>query len=139
MKDLKMNGKSKLSHAGYIQSTLISILVVVAIINTTTPAAGDTRKLRVLNDAYPRVFFFRQAEGLAAQNGIAYGQWEETFERLMGIEGSEAVRIHRIRAYAHPDVIYRVFEKGLVIANPSHLNWIYSHRMIIIKMGYFAI
>jgi len=82
-----MNGKSKLSHAGYIQSTLISILVVVAIINTTTPAAGDASKLRVLNDAYPRVFFFRQAEGFAAQNRIPYGQWEETFERLMGIEG----------------------------------------------------
>jgi hypothetical protein len=35
------------------------------------------------------------------------------------IEGSEDVWIRRIQAYAHPDVIYREFENGLVAANPS--------------------
>ncbi len=44
-------------------------------------------KLRIFNGQYPRVFFFRQAEGRAAQKSLSYEQWEETFERLMGIEG----------------------------------------------------
>lgn len=47
----------------------------------------EPQKLRVLSDEYPRVFFFRQAEGRAAQKGLSYEQWEKTFERLMGIEG----------------------------------------------------
>lgn len=34
------------------------------------------------------------------------------------IEGSQALWISRIQAYAHPDVIYRRFESGLVVANP---------------------
>lgn len=47
----------------------------------------EPQKLRVLSDEYPRVFFFRQAEGSAAQKTLSYEQWEKTFERLMGIEG----------------------------------------------------
>jgi hypothetical protein len=35
------------------------------------------------------------------------------------IEGPEDVTIRRITAHAHPDAIYRVFEHGLVLANPS--------------------
>lgn len=35
------------------------------------------------------------------------------------VEGSQALWISRIQAYAHPDVIYRQFENGLVVANPS--------------------
>jgi len=44
-------------------------------------------KLRIMSDEYPRVFFFRQAEGMAAQRTVSYERWEKTFERLMGIEG----------------------------------------------------
>lgn len=44
-------------------------------------------KLRIFNGQYPRVFFFRKAESLAAQKSLSYEQWEKTFERLMGIEG----------------------------------------------------
>ncbi len=47
----------------------------------------DLERLRILGDEYPRVFFFRQAEGMAAQKSVSYEQWEEIFERLMGIEG----------------------------------------------------
>ncbi len=43
--------------------------------------------LMIFNGQYPRVFFFRQAEGQAAQKSLSYEQWEKTFERLMGIEG----------------------------------------------------
>jgi hypothetical protein len=35
------------------------------------------------------------------------------------VEGSEPVWISSIQAFAHPDVIYREFEHGLVAANPS--------------------
>ena len=35
------------------------------------------------------------------------------------VEGSELVRINSVLAFAHPDVIYREYEGGLVLANPS--------------------
>ncbi|MFW6171044.1 MAG: hypothetical protein ACODAD_11180 [Planctomycetota bacterium] len=35
------------------------------------------------------------------------------------VEGSEPVVIHSIAAYAHPDTVYRTFEHGIVLANPS--------------------
>ncbi len=35
------------------------------------------------------------------------------------VEGVEPVWIHRVTAHAHPDAMYRVFENGLVLANPS--------------------
>lgn len=35
------------------------------------------------------------------------------------IESGEPVVIESVRVYAHPDAIYRVFEKGLVLANPA--------------------
>ena len=44
-------------------------------------------KLRVMHDEYPRVFFFRAAEGYASNPKLSYEQWDTTFSRLMGIEG----------------------------------------------------
>ncbi|MBN2450860.1 MAG: hypothetical protein JXR77_10755 [Lentisphaeria bacterium] len=35
------------------------------------------------------------------------------------IESPEPVLLHSIRAYAHPDTLYRAFANGLVLANPS--------------------
>ena len=35
------------------------------------------------------------------------------------VEGREPISIKSIRVHAHPDVIYREFEHGLVLANPS--------------------
>ncbi len=35
------------------------------------------------------------------------------------VEGDEPVTIHQLTAHAHPDAIYRLFENGLVLANPS--------------------
>jgi hypothetical protein len=35
------------------------------------------------------------------------------------VEGSEDVELRSLRAHAHPDVMYRVFEQGLVLANPA--------------------
>ncbi len=56
---------------------------------TAARADDDARltKLRVLRDGYPRAFFFRQCESVAAQRAVEYASWERTFGRLMGIEG----------------------------------------------------
>ena len=56
---------------------------------TADSGGGNSRlgRLRVLKDVYPRAFFFRQCEGMAANRGVTYAQWESTFGRLMGLEG----------------------------------------------------
>lgn len=43
--------------------------------------------LAVLQPAYPQAFFFRSAEGLAANPQVDFRQWNACFQRLMGIEG----------------------------------------------------
>jgi hypothetical protein len=68
----------------------IQYVTVVAILSLGLTAGADGRdlaSLRVLTEEYPRVFFFRQVEGMAARRGATYEQWEQTFDRLMGIEG----------------------------------------------------
>ena len=42
------------------------------------------------------------------------------------VEGSEPIWIGRIQAYSHPDVIYREFEYGLVVANPSPRPYVFD-------------
>jgi len=51
------------------------------------PGTDLTRRLRVLQADYPRAYFFRAAEGHAANSRVDYATWERTFARLMGIEG----------------------------------------------------
>ena len=50
-------------------------------------ACAAPAKLLVLQDRYPRAYFFRAAEGMASNARIPYGDWDATFARLMGIEG----------------------------------------------------
>ncbi len=52
-------------------------------------AGGATAQtaLRVLQDEYPRAYFFRASESTAANARISYQDWEKNFARLMGIEG----------------------------------------------------
>ncbi|MHC4502128.1 MAG: hypothetical protein ACYTFI_02400 [Planctomycetota bacterium] len=50
-------------------------------------APPDLGGLRVLGGGYPRAYFFRSAEGWAANQKISYERWEACFSRLMGIEG----------------------------------------------------
>jgi len=42
------------------------------------------------------------------------------------VEGSAPVWLSRVAAYAHPDVIYRAFERGLVLANPSPRAYVFD-------------
>jgi hypothetical protein len=51
-------------------------------------------------------FYFRDVRG-------------DTVNLDIAIEGPEPVRIESIEAYAAPDAIYREFERGIVLANPS--------------------
>jgi hypothetical protein len=48
----------------------------------------------------------------------------ETVNLSVTVEGSPPVTIRCVTAHAHPDAIYREFENGLVLANPSH--WPYT-------------
>ncbi len=59
--------------------TLAGLLVLLA--------AQDPSGLRVLGPDEPRPFFFRSAEGWAANPRIDYARWERDFSRLWGIEG----------------------------------------------------
>ena len=43
----------------------------------------------------------------------------KTVDLGWAVEGAEPIRIRSVRAHAHPDVIYREFEGGLVLASPS--------------------
>ncbi|MCU0914217.1 MAG: hypothetical protein MUC88_06620 [Planctomycetes bacterium] len=42
------------------------------------------------------------------------------------VEGPEPLWLGRVQAYAHPDVMYREFEHGLVLANPSHWSYVFD-------------
>ena len=50
-------------------------------------APGRLDRLQVLTGGWPRAFFFRAAEGRAANPRTTYEQWDATFSRLMGIQG----------------------------------------------------
>ena len=65
-------------------------LIGIAICSDVCPLdsnAADLDSLRVMQDQYPRVFFFRAVEGLASNPGVPYERWDATCRRLMGIEG----------------------------------------------------
>ena len=46
------------------------------------------------------------------------------------IESSEPVAIESITTHAHPDAMYRVFQKGLVLANPSRNPYTFDLKAI---------
>jgi len=49
--------------------------------------AGPVEGIGLFDGTWPRAFFFRAAEGMAANPRVAYDQWERSFSRLQGIEG----------------------------------------------------
>ena len=58
---------------------------VLSVASGRAAAAGES--LQILTGGYPRAFFFRSSEMMAASAGVTYEVWEKNFERLMGIEG----------------------------------------------------
>ena len=80
------------------------------------PGAGRVETLRIVRDGYPRAFFFRACEGMAANTAVSYEQWEETFGRLMGIEGKVLDEEIPNRSARNIDFFTR-YKKG----HPDHL------------------
>ncbi len=51
------------------------------------PPTAVLAELTIFSDGWPRAFFFRACEGMAANPRISFDLWDRTFSRLMGIEG----------------------------------------------------
>ncbi len=49
--------------------------------------AADDGRLEILGSDYPRAFFFRASESVAAKAGVTYESWRDEFSRLSGIIG----------------------------------------------------
>ncbi len=60
------------------------ILLMSALLAAAAPPPAS---LDAVSGDYPRAFFFRSAEGAAAQKAISYEKWDQSFSKLMGIEG----------------------------------------------------
>jgi hypothetical protein len=75
---------------------------------TIRPTEGDFEALDtyVGTDPFTATFYFRNMPA------------DQVTLRIQ-IEGDEAITLHAAEAYAHADAGYRVFEHGLVLANPS--------------------
>lgn len=50
----------------------------------------------------------------------------KTVDLTFHIEGSEPVTIQKITAHSHPDAMYRIFENGIVLANPGHSSYAFD-------------
>jgi hypothetical protein len=48
---------------------------------------GGFESLAIMKAGYPRAYFFRYAEGAARNRKNTFEQWDQSFSRLMGIEG----------------------------------------------------
>jgi len=42
------------------------------------------------------------------------------------VEGTSPIEIRSVSAHAHPDAIYRQFENGIVLANPSRAEYTFD-------------
>jgi hypothetical protein len=67
----------------------------------------------VNNRPFPAAFYFRDIRSASIDLNFK-------------IEGNEPVVIHQLTAHAHPDAIYRLFENGLVLANPSAKPYLFD-------------
>jgi hypothetical protein len=54
----------------------------------------------------------------------------DTVHLSVTVEGSAAVTIRSVTAHAYPDAAYRVFEAGLVLANPSYHAYTFDLQQI---------
>ena len=71
----------------------------------------------VNNRPFPAAFYFRDIRSASIDLNFK-------------IEGNEPVIIHQLTAHAHPDAIYRLFENGLVLANPSAKPYVFDLQAI---------
>jgi hypothetical protein len=65
------------------------------------------------NNTFTSSYYFREVRS-------------RTVDFTVSVEGAEPVTLEAVTVHAHPDAIYRVFEKGLVIANPSRKDYTFD-------------
>lgn len=58
------------------------------------------------------------------------------FRLELEVEGSEQVTINRLTAHAYPDAMYRLFEHGLVLGNPSEQPFTFNLDEIAPRQSY---
>jgi len=63
------------------------LLLLVLISAEATRGAGPPGEPAVVCGDYPRAFFFRSSESVAANPRVSFDRWDAAFSRLMGIEG----------------------------------------------------
>lgn len=72
----------RLQHWGSLCVVTLALLADHALAEYPAPAL-----LPAVSGDCPRVYFFRQSEGIASNRRISYERWETCYSRLMGIEG----------------------------------------------------
>lgn len=95
--------------------SLPAVLTLVVVSGGTAGAEGRSGEVLLAGDSglvifsgvFPRAFFFRSAEGQAANPSIGYDAWEATFRRLMGIEGKVLDEEVPGRSVYNPDFFLR--------------------------------
>ncbi len=80
-----------------------------------TPSASLMTWLN--NRPFTSAFYFRDVRS-------------KSVDLTLAIEGREPVTITALSAHAHPDAMYRTFENGLVIANPSQKPYTFDLNAI---------
>jgi len=92
----------------------------IKIIRAGAPQAQTAPKSHmtwVNNRPFPAAFYFRDIRSASIDLNFK-------------IEGHEQVVIHQLTAHAQPDAIYRLFENGLVLANPSTKPYVFDLQTI---------
>lgn len=59
----------------------------VHMFGSSKPEKNLYQNLEIFSEEFPRSFFFRSSESLAASGDYSYEEWEKIFSRLSGIEG----------------------------------------------------
>lgn len=65
----------------------IALFALISVFTCNGVSTQETADLPIMQDQWPRAFFFRSAEGFAANPGVTYDRWDAGFSRLQGIMG----------------------------------------------------
>jgi len=100
-------------------------------------------------EEFPRLVWMSALEGRGSTRIMTWanGKWFEagfyfrdirsqSVDLEFEVEGGEPVWLSNITVHAHPDAVYRVFEDGIVLANPSHHEYTFNLEAITPGRGY---
>jgi hypothetical protein len=70
-------------------------------------------------------------DGRAAESGFYFRHVRSRrIDITFAVEGNAPVSVESVSVHAHPDAMYRAFEKGLVLANPSERPYTFDLRSL---------